>query len=297
MYTIKVNGPNSLQWNGNFYQFSVNFVPTNVIFLQRGTARKPTFSNYMNIITFTTDLGTEDHYSGVLKARLLQRIQDVFFVDITHQIDPFDVQQAAHVLGAACFAFPPGTVHVAVVAVENANGHRCIFFEKNGHYFAGPDNGVFPLALGELPRDIFTIPLSGAVMEDIATAAAGMAAGNPLPEIGVVTGNVKLLQKLQMPVMDDLIKTSVVYIDRFGNVVCGITIDDFETARRERSFSIEFGKRESIVQILQSYSDVPPGERLCLFNDSGFLEIAVNQGNAHELLALNINDVILIEFT
>ncbi len=265
--------------------------------MQGGTARKPTFNNCMNIITFTTDLGTEDHYAGVLKARLLRHLQDVYFVDITHQIDPFDVQQAAHVLGAACFSFPPGTVHVAVVAVENANGHRCIFFEKNGHYFAGPDNGIFPLALGELPRDIFTMPPSGSVMEDIAAAAAGMAAGNPLPEMGGVTGNVKVLHKLQMPINDDLIKTSVVYIDRFGNVVCGIQQSDFEAARRNRSFSVEFGKRESIVQISQSYSDVVPGERLCLFNDSGYLEIAVNQGNAHELLALNINDIILIEFT
>lgn len=251
----------------------------------------------MNIITLTTDLGLKDHYAAVLKGKILRKFPEAQFIDVTHLVEPFDVQQAAHVLGASWRNFPNGTVHAVAVNMQHTAQLRCIFFAYKGHYFAGPDNGVFPLALGELPRDIFGIPLSGNIMDDLAEAAAGLADGAPLMEIGTLTGNVLILQNILPPVNDHMIKTNVAYIDHFGNVVLAINKEDFEIRRRNRSMDMEFGKREHISKVSESYADVHEGEKLCLFNDSGFLEIAINKGNAHELLGLKINDTILIEFS
>lgn len=251
----------------------------------------------MKAITFTTDLGYKDHSAGVLKGKILSKSASVHFIDITHQVEPFDIQQGAHVLRTSWRSFPKGSIHVVMVGMENEEQHRCIFFESEGMYFVGPDNGLFPLALDHIPRDIH-IPLNpSGLVNDVVNAVAAIANDNPLSAIGKATGNIRTLNAIIPPANDDLIKTSVVYIDVYGNVVCGLTQKEFTERRRDRRFSVEFGKRDLIDTVSRFYSDVPRGEKLCRFNDSGFLEIAIHKGNAHELLGLKLNDTILIEFS
>jgi len=250
----------------------------------------------MKIITFTTDLGNKDYFAGVLKGLILQNTQSATFVDITHQVEHFNLQQGAHVLRSSFRSFPEKTIHTVVVGMENVKKHRCIFFEHNGYYFVGPDNGIFPLALKNLPRDIYTLEQSNGLSADVAHVVSELSNGNDPRNIGIVTGNIHALHAVSPPVNDDMIKTSVVYIDVYGNVICGISKSEFEASKRQRKFAVEFGKRDIIETISQSYSDVPPGEKLCRFNESGFLEIAIHKGNAHELLGLKVNDTVLIEF-
>lgn len=251
----------------------------------------------MNLITLTTDLGLRDHYVAVLKGKILRHFEDLQFMDISHEVEPFNVQQGAHLLRAGWEAFPEGTVHVVAVNMQHTNPLRCIFFAMGGHYFAGPDNGIFPLAISNMPRDVFTPAASGNNMDDLALVAAGLAEGHPLNEIGTLTGNVFMLQNLQSPFSDSMIRTRVNYIDHFGNVVLAISTEEFTRVLGDRNFDIEFGKREHISHISATYADVPEGEKCCILNDSGYLEIAINKGNAHELLGLKINDTVLIEFT
>lgn len=78
----------------------------------------------------------------------------------------------------------------------------------------------------------------------------------------------------------------IIYIDNFENVIVNITREDFETHRRGRSFKIVFKRDEVIEKICDSYADVNDGEKLAMFNAAGYLEIAMNKGNAAGLFGL-----------
>ncbi len=85
---------------------------------------------------------------------------------------------------------------------------------------------------------------------------------------------------------EDWIDGQIIYIDNFENVIVNITLDDFENHRKGRRFKILFKRDEVIDRISESYADVPEGEKLVLFNSAGYLEIAINKGNAAGLLGL-----------
>jgi hypothetical protein len=102
---------------------------------------------------------------------------------------------------------------------------------------------------------------------------------------------------LLKPVHDaNVVKGHVMYIDSYENIITNITESFFREARKGRKFTIVFRSYE-INKISRSYTDVAPGEILALFDSNGFLEIALNQGNAAGLLGLEVRNMIRIEFS
>ena len=73
------------------------------------------------IVTLLTDFGTRDYFVGALKGALLSVNPEAQLVDITHEVAPHDVEEAAFTLLAAFETFPAGTVHVAVVDPANVS--------------------------------------------------------------------------------------------------------------------------------------------------------------------------------
>jgi S-adenosylmethionine hydrolase len=114
--------------------------------------------------------------------------------------------------------------------------------------------------------------------------------------MGKQLGAIETKSYLRPPDNDFIMKGNVVYVDRFGNVIINITKERFEKLRAGRDFVINFKKNDEFREISNTYSDVQEGEKLCLFNSSGYLEIAINKGNAGELLGLQTDDMIQIEF-
>ena len=101
---------------------------------------------------------------------------------------------------------------------------------------------------------------------------------------------------LLRPVLDNgIIKGHVMYIDSYENIITNITESLFKEARQNRKFNIVVRSYE-IKKISRSYTDVAPGEILALFDSNGYLEIAMNQGNAAGLLGLDYKDMVRIEF-
>jgi len=82
------------------------------------------------------------------------------------------------------------------------------------------------------------------------------------------------------------IEGQIIFIDNFENVIINITKEEFEEQRRGRSFKIVFKRDEIIDKISETYADVAESEKLALFNSAGYLEIAVNKGNAAGLFGL-----------
>ena len=102
----------------------------------------------MGIITLCTDFGNRDPYAGIMKGVILSVDPGARIVDITHEIEPQDVREAAFTVEDYWRYFPAGTVHVVVVDPTVGSSRRPIVVSCDGHFFVGPDNGVFSFAAG-----------------------------------------------------------------------------------------------------------------------------------------------------
>ena len=95
--------------------------------------------------------------------------------------------------------------------------------------------------------------------------------------------------------MGDIIRGTIEYIDSYGNMMSNISEALFIQVGKGREFKIEFA-RYDINKISKTYSDVPEGEILALFNSTKQLEIAMNRDKANSMLGLKLNDSITIHF-
>ncbi|GAB4333585.1 MAG: SAM-dependent chlorinase/fluorinase [Bacteroidales bacterium] len=256
----------------------------------------------MAVITLTSDWGLKDPYLAEVKASILVRMPKVTLVDISHEIPPFQADQAAFIVRSTWHRFPKGTVHLIAVNTEETNdSEHCVLFYK-GHFFIGNDNGIFSMIFDELPEKIhaLTIPQESnyftfSARDRFVQAAVHLAGGGPVEELGPPRQNINEKILLKPVTSEDLIKGHVIYIDRYENVITNISEQLFTEIQQKRRFKITF-RSYSVDRIVQSYTEVPQGEILALFGSHGLLEIAMNQGNAAGLLGLDYKDMIRIEF-
>ncbi len=255
----------------------------------------------MPIVTLTTDLGEQDYTLPALKGSILSRAPHSTLVDVSHRISNFDIVQAAFVFGNAWKNFPEGTIHVVWVNNYYAKERAFLAIRYDGHYFIGPDNGVFSLIMSDLASDIYRLEHdeTGAfLLRDLyAFAVSHIASGMPFEQIGVPMSS--LLQRITFrPVTGpSVIRGSVVFIDNFDNVIINISRELFDAIGNGRAFRLEFKRHEPLRKLCRHYSEVRVGEPLCLFNAAGYLEIAVYMGKAATLLGLELDDMVEINFT
>lgn len=257
----------------------------------------------MAIITLTTDFGLKDHYVGALKGSILKQLSDVVIIDISHQIEKYNIQDAAYILKEAYADFPLGTIHVIGLLTELNTNTGYVAVEANGHFFIGADNGIFSLLFDEMPTKIIEIliPEKGSwsfpARDVFAKAACLLASGQAIETLG----NKKLDLISRIPFraasMGDNIKGSVVYVDSYGNAITNISRSLFESIGKNRVFIIELARSYSIERISEQYSEVPEGEILALFNGANQIEIAMRNGNVNTMLNLKLNDSITIRFS
>ena len=266
----------------------------------------------MPIITLTTDLGLKDHYVASVKGAILSQIPDINIVDITHNIDAFNISQTAYVIRNCYKNFPAGSIHILGVDPELSidNSHLAVF--AGGHYFIGTDNGTFPLLFDELKAEKIvqlnisqnTDSLTFPIKDVFVIAACHIARGGTLEIIGKEIAAFKEMKSELKPVTEhdintnnDIIKGAVVYIDTYGNATTNISKNLFEQVRKGRDFVILFGREdERISKLREKYKDANKGEKLAIFSVNGMLEIAQNKGRATDLLGLKIHDYVRIEF-
>jgi hypothetical protein len=253
------------------------------------------------IITLTTDFGTQDFYTGALKGAMLSRYANLHLVDISHAIKPFDIVQAAFVVRNTWQEFPEGTIHLIGVNCVYGNNFRFIAARRDGHYFLAPDNGLLTLLFSDLKEaDIRSLGDGQRVYFPVknvfADAVAHLAAGNPFDALGEPADSLLQRISIQPVITQSRIRGTIVHIDNFENAVVNVPRDLFEKTQDGREFSLFFRRNDPITRISANYCDVPVGEQLCLFNSAGFLEIAINMGRAASLLGLKLEDVVEIVF-
>jgi len=245
------------------------------------------------IVTLTTDFGQRDPFVGIMKGVILGICRDATLIDLTHEIEPFDIREGALALESAWRFFPMGTIHLAVVDPGVGGGRRALALEAGGHYFVGPDNGLFSFALTrgkcsaisiEAPAyRRFEVSRTFHGRDIFAPAAGHLAAGVPLEHLGP-----RITDPIQLPLprcrrTGDEIVGEVVGTDRFGNLLTSVAADMVSELAPDGVIEVALAGRE-ISGLASSYEESQPGVALAIVGSSGRLEIFVKNGSAQAAL-------------
>ncbi|MCG8573355.1 MAG: SAM-dependent chlorinase/fluorinase [Flavobacteriales bacterium] len=272
----------------------------------------------MRIITLTTDLGLQDQFVASIKGQLYSRLSDVQIVDISHDVRPFDIGQAAFFVNNVLEDFPEGTIHflgvdsLPEIKIGNPeNNCYPLVMKLHGQYFIGCDNGLFSLlkdyesAETIVRLDDFSskFALRFPTKHIYIPTIQKLVEGTDIKDLGEEISSIRRVFTAQPTIETNLIKGQVIHIDKYGNVIANITEKLFNETGRGNPFTIYFKSSQYFIEnISKNYYEVPTGEKLALFNANGFLEIAINKGvhgnggGAGSLLGLGVGDIIRMEF-
>ena len=251
------------------------------------------------IVTLTTDFGTADYYVGAIKGAVLGTCPDAEVLDISHDVLPYDILDAAFTIHQCYKYYPLNTIHVVVVDPGVGSQRRPLLVRGDEHYFIAPDNGVLSLVYPEQEKltvyhitgtHYFRQPVSKTFHgRDIFAAVAGwLGKGVEAQQFGdEIDDYVKLSIPKAQGQDGKSWKGIVLKIDRFGNVITNISADDCPDLFGETAptFKITAGGKE-ISKLAENYAEGAPNEVFALLGSSGFLEIASNRGGAAKILGV-----------
>lgn len=249
----------------------------------------------MSIITLTTDIGQKDYLVGAIKGQLLSINTGFTVVDISHNISPFNYPEAAYIFKNSFHHFPDYSFHLVLVNLFDTKQDHLLLAYHQKQYIACADNGLLTMILDEPPEHIISIPFpTGKQRTTLACTAmwgnsiANFLAGAAFGDLGNEVEKIVEKLPLKPSVHDNWMEAHIIHIDHFENVVVNITETEFEEQRKDRKFKIFFRRDETVRTISETYADVPENEKLALFNSAGYLEIAINKGNAAGLFGLQL---------
>ena len=275
----------------------------------------------MSIITLITDFGYKDHFVGQVKGEIYTKYPEANVVDVSHEVAPFNIMEAAYILENCYKNFPEKTVHIIDVDSEKNQEKNHIVILLDNHYFISADNGILSILTQNInPQKIYQI----IIHEDLNTidsstkifteVACHLAKGGKPEIVAKEIDSIKSVKNLKPFVNEDQkqIISSVIYIDNFGNVVTNLKKNYFEEIRKGRSFEIS-ARNYKFLKIYDKYSDIADyetslsdrhdeGKGLVLFNSSELLQISIyrsnpiNVGTAATLMGLKIYDSVTITF-
>ena len=275
----------------------------------------------MSIITLTTDFGIKDHFLGSVKGALYLNIPDVKIVDISNNISPFNIIEAAYIIENSYKSFPKNSIHIIGVDSEFTPEKKHLAVYLDEHYFICADNGILSLLFNKIkPKKIIEIRIyntsitSFPVLDVFVKVAAHIHRGGNIDLVGNKTEKVIDIHEIN-PILNQKkneITGHVIYIDNYENVVLNITKDVFEKFGKSRPYIIN-ARNYQFKKIYKNYSDAikfdikkesrkEEGKKIAIFNKSNYLELAIYKSNpefsggASSLFGLKYRDVITISF-
>ena len=256
----------------------------------------------MPFITLTTDWGVKDHYVGALKGAILKECSNAQFIDISHLIPAHDIVQAAYIVKNGTKNFPDGTIHIIGVENNQVQLAPLIIVKENNQHYIGADCGIFSMVFSSVPADIARIKAPVQLRKTntsliLSRTAAYLANGGDLYQVGEKILSFEERISPRAVVDGDFIRTTVIYIDNFGNAVLNLDAEEFKKVSRNRPFSILL-KRYTIAQekLYMHYTEVEDGEALSIMNSSNMMEIAIHNNSAAQLIGIKTGDIIRLEF-
>jgi len=257
------------------------------------------------IITLTTDFGLRDPYVAEMKAAILCICSDAVIVDISHCIDKFNIRMGAYMLASASPHFPKGTVHVAVVDPGVGTQRRSLLIQTRQGFFVGPDNGVLLLAaerqditsIHEITNPKLMLPNVSSTFHGrdvFAPAAAHLSNGVPPSDFGPGIRDVVKPEFAKVKRSNGTLIGEVLHVDGFGNVITNISEQDKTKLQAREWILAELPNRNLRLRFSKAYAEAKPKEALAIIGSHGYVELAVNQGNAGEAFHIKVGDMVKI---
>ncbi|HXL01501.1 MAG TPA: SAM-dependent chlorinase/fluorinase [Candidatus Atribacteria bacterium] len=265
----------------------------------------------MPYIAFLTDWGYKSYYVGVTKAVIKKINPQVEIIDLTHEVEAFNVREAMYILYRAFRDFPPESVFLAVVDYGVGTERKALALQvEKGYTFVGPDNGLFTLIVEnekvvkivELNRtQYFYHPLPSSTFQgrDIfAPCAAHLSRGIPIEELGssVDFKDLILLPYEKPEIKNHCLHGEIAYADRFGNLQTNLPGYYFQEIEIKEGgkLTIEVGEKKFIATYHPVYAFASKGELLIHPDSSGYLEIAAYQESAQAIIKARGGEKILL---
>jgi len=275
----------------------------------------------MSVITLTTDFGIKDHYVGSVKGALFNELENVNIVDVSHNISPFNIVEAAYIVENSYKNFPDGSIHIIGVDSEKTIEQSHLVIKLDNHFFICANNGIMSLLASKInPEKIIEINIHNdkvttfSVIDVFVKIAAHIYRGGSIDLVGNQVFKLKELYNLN-PILNEKsneISGNVIYVDNYDNVVTNISKKTFIEFGKSRSFEIN-ARNYIFKEIVSSYGNAirfdikkenrkEIGKKIALFNKSNYLELSIYKSNpetfggAASLFGLNYRDVITIKF-
>jgi S-adenosylmethionine hydrolase len=259
------------------------------------------------VISLLTDFGLRDHFVGVMKAVILSICPEAEIVDITHDLSPMAISDGALLLGCSYPYFLPGSIHVAVVDPGVGGARRALAARCDDRFFVGPDNGILSYAFADA-KDYQAVAITNSKYclsptsatfhgrDVFAPAAAHLANGTPLEELGPAVVDPVLLDLPEPRETERGLEAHVLHVDRFGNLITDLKqhrLAEWLGSCDRRQVVIEAGQAR-LEGLQDHYETVAQGRPLAVIGSTGRLEIAVNRGSASDQLRLTQGDTIVL---
>jgi len=230
-------------------------------------------------VVLLTDFGTRDPYVASMKGVIASRC-DAAIHDLTHEIAPQDVFEAAWFLRAAEKWWDAGTIFVCVVDPGVGTPRRILVAESGGRVFLAPDNGLLTFVdlqtIVSVENEAFFLPGGSTTFhgrDRFAPVAAAIANGILISKLG--------------PSVDDIVRLdhesgSIVAIDRFGNAITDISRAQIPF----EPFAVRVG--ETVVRrVSATYEGDGP---FVIVGSTGAIEISMAGASAADVLHLRRGD-------
>ena len=258
-----------------------------------------------HLISLLSDFGIKDTYVGQMKGVILSILPHAKLVDITHEVEPFNIQMGAFLLASATPRFPTGTVHLAVVDPGVGGERRPIVVETSRSIYVGPDNGLLiPAAKRDGIRKVYHLTNKSLMLERVsstfhgrdifAPAAAHLASGRPPKEAGREVADYVHLSFGEAQFSNHEATCTVIHIDRFGNVVTNFSEENASKLVASARLAIRLRRKTFRVKIVRAYASIPKNELGLIVGSHGFLEIAGREISASKKLGAGIGDKVRI---
>lgn len=240
----------------------------------------------MPLITFLSDFGLQEHYVAVVKARIMHALPQKPILDISHEVNMGNIVQSAYLLKSVYPYCPEGSVHIVAVGTTFPEKHLLVTYQNQ--YFIGPDNGLFSLCFNDDEKatyyDLVVSSKDSFPARDLYTQTAIQLFNEGMPDL---KENKNWSKKIgRQPVyQQSMIRGHIIYVERHGNLITNISKSYFLNKTEDKKFTVRF-EYEKIRKISDTYQDVDYGDCLVFFNSNNLMEIAINHGNAAELLGM-----------
>jgi len=260
-----------------------------------------------SIISLLSDFGLKDPYVAEMKAVILSICTEAHIIDVSHNIEKFNIRAGAFVLASAVPYFPNGTIHVAVVDPGVGTKRRALLVETKHAFYIGPDNGLLMLAAqrGGI-RHVYAITNPKLMLprvsstfhgRDVFAPAAAHLANETLPsDFGPEIYDYVIPKFAKPHLTKGELCGEVLHVDDFGNIITNISKGDMDKIGIIEGFklSIKLGGKATRMKFCSTYGEAPAKKPLALIGSHDFLEIAINQGIASKRFKIKVGDPVII---